>query len=77
MSDYYIEVLPGGLAYRSVDGRTQHWPGPDPWTPVGSVPMDDLDLMNLRAKCVQTLRKVEDALEARGILGRITSGGAA
>lgn len=62
---------PGQLMYRSLDGETWHWPGPDPWTPDGR--MTDLDLMNLRAKCVHTLRKVEDQLESRGLLGRVTS----
>jgi len=73
-----VPIEPGRMAYVSLDGLTRHWPGPDPWKVdesgqfAPSVP--DLDLANLRLLCIQTLRKVEDELDRRGLLHRVTPG---
>jgi hypothetical protein len=65
---------PGQLHYVALDGVTSHWPGPDPWqaNQLGT-PIPDLDLFQLRIRCIETLRKVEDELERRGLLNRVTS----
>lgn len=68
-------IDPGRLFYRSLDGLAYHYPGPDPWLLGGASGTSDLDLLNLRALCVQTLQKVEDELERRGLLGRLTPSG--
>lgn len=65
--------LPGQVVYLSLDGTTIHWPGSGPWDPGGKFPTRTLDLLHLRAEMGIALRKIEDELDARGLLRRITA----
>jgi hypothetical protein len=65
--------LPGQVVYLSLDGTVSHWPGSGPWDPGGRFPTRTLDLLHLRAEMGIALRKIEDELDARGLLRRITA----
>lgn len=59
----------GDLVYISLDGRMVHYPASEPWSADG---VPDLDLCQLRILLITALGEVEDGLDSRGLLARVT-----